>query len=124
MPKDFWTFRRFLKAARGRSQEDSIIEFLASTVINDPVSDNGSVLINHPQRKLLITFNEGNFLFEKKLLDPQARASWPAEIGYYDSVAGTCFLTEETQTYCRPKIPPTAGFLGTVRSQTWSAFPF
>ena len=57
MPKDFWTFRRFLKAARGRSQEDIIIEFLASTVINDPVSDNGSVLINHPQRKLLITFN-------------------------------------------------------------------
>jgi len=112
MPKDFWTFRRFLKAARGRSQEDIIIEFLASTVINDPVSDNGSVLINHPQRKLLITFNEGNFLFEKKLLDPQARASWPAEIGYYDSVAGTCFLTEETQTYCRAENPTDSRFFG------------
>lgn len=112
MPTDFGAFRRFLKAARGRSQEDIIIEFLASTVINDPVSDNGSVLINHPQRKLLITFNEGNFLFEKKLLDPQARASWPAEIGYYDSVAGTCFLTEETQTYCRAENPTDSRFFG------------
>ena len=62
MPKDFWAFRRFLKAARGRSQEEIIIEFLASTVLNDSVSENGSVLINHPQKKVLITFNEGDFL--------------------------------------------------------------
>jgi len=77
MPKDFGAFRRFLRAARGRSQEDIVIEFLASTVLNDPVSDNGSVLINHPQRKLLITFNEGNFLFEKKLLDPRRGEAGP-----------------------------------------------
>ena len=44
MPKDFWAFRQFLKAARGRSQEEIIIEFLASTVLNDSVSENGSVL--------------------------------------------------------------------------------
>ena len=103
MPEDFFAFRRFLKAAKGGSQEDIIIEFLASTVLNDPVSDHGSVLINHPQRKVLITFNEGDFLFEKKLLDPKARGSWPPEIGYYDNIAGICFRTEETQTYCRAK---------------------
>ena len=55
-------FVEFLKAARGRSQEEIIIEFLASTVLNDSVSENGSVLINHPQKKVLITFNEGDFL--------------------------------------------------------------
>lgn len=65
MPGNFGAFRAFLRAARGRSQEEIIIEFLASTVLNDPVADNGSVLINHPKRKMLITFNEGDFLFEK-----------------------------------------------------------
>jgi predicted nucleotide-binding protein len=112
MPKDFWAFRRFLKAARGRSQEEIIIEFLASTVLNDSVSENGSVLINHPQKKVLITFNEGDFLFEKKLLDPQTRGSWPAEIGYYDSIAGICFRTEEPQTYCRAENPTDSRFFG------------
>ena len=112
MPEDFFAFRRFLKAAKGGSQEDIIIEFLASTVLNDPVSDHGSVLINHPQRKVLITFNEGDFLFEKKLLDPKARGSWPPEIGYYDSIAGICFRTEETQTYCRAKDAGDSRFFG------------
>ena len=112
MPKDFGAFRQFLKAARGRSQEDIIIEFLASTVADDPVADNGSVLINHPLKKMLITFNEGDFLFEKRLLDPQARGNWPAEIGYYDSIAGICFRTEETQTYCRAENPTDSRFFG------------
>lgn len=112
MPGNFGAFRAFLRAARGRSQEEIIIEFLASTVLNDPVADNGSVLINHPKRKMLIAFNEGDFLFEKKLLDPQARGSWPAEIGYYDSIAGICFRTEETQTYCRADNASDSRFFG------------
>lgn len=70
MPGNFGAFRAFLRAARGRSQEEIIIEFLASTVLNDPVADNGSVLINHPKRKMLITFNEGDFLFGKKTTGP------------------------------------------------------
>ena len=68
--------RGFLRAAKGRSQEQIIIEFLAATVLADLISDNGSVLIDNPRAQKLVVFNEGDFLFESKLLDPATRAKF------------------------------------------------
>lgn len=123
MATDFGSLRGFLKAAKGRSQEDVIIEFLAATVLSDPISDQGSVLINHPYRETLITFNEGDFLFKKKILDPQERESWPSEVGYYDSVAGLCFRTKETQTYQRKDNVGDSSFFGNSPIQNMVCIP-
>jgi predicted nucleotide-binding protein len=89
----------FLRAAKGRSQERIIVEFLMATVIADPISDHGSVLINHPRQQKLIVFNEGDFLFESKLLDPAARSAWPKEFSYFEGVAGAAFREGRTQVY-------------------------
>lgn len=125
MPADFGSLRGFLRAAKGLSQERIIVEFLAATVLNDPISDQGSVLINHPRGKKLIVFNEGNFLFKKKILDPRARASWPTEFDYFEGIAGKCFREGQTQTFCRgdEKCGPANDFFGDSPIQNMVCVP-
>jgi predicted nucleotide-binding protein len=93
--------RDFLRAARGRSQEQIIIEFLETAVSVDDNADHGSVLIKHSNRDALILFNANNFLFEKKLLDPNAAASWPSELGLRGTIAGLCYRTRLTKVFRR-----------------------
>ncbi len=93
--------RDFLRAARGCSQEQVIIEFLETVVSLDPSSEQGSVLIKHPDRNALILFNANEFLFEKKLLDPNPAAKWPSELGLHGTIAGLCYRTKSTKRFCR-----------------------
>jgi len=93
--------RGFLRAAKGRSQEQIIIEFLAATVLADLISDNGSVLIDNPRAQKLVVFNEGDFLFESKLLDPATRATWPREFTYFQGIAVTAFRERKTQIFTK-----------------------
>ena len=90
--------RDFLRAARGCSQEQVIIEFLETVVSLDPSSEQGSVLIKHPDRNALILFNANGFLFEKKLLDPNPAAKWPSELGLHGTIAGLCYRTKSTMS--------------------------
>lgn len=98
MLADLDRLRDFLRASKGRSQERIIIEFLATAVAADPSSDHGSVLIKHPDRDSLILFNENEFLFKRKLLDPNV-GNWPHELGVHGTTAGLCFRTQETKVY-------------------------
>lgn len=93
--------RDFLRAARGCSQEQIIIEFLETAVAGHPNPEQGSVLIKHPDRDALILFNANDFLFEKKLLDPNAMASWPSELRLRGTIAGLCYRTKSTKTFRR-----------------------
>jgi predicted nucleotide-binding protein len=93
----------FLRAARGRSQETIIVEFLQAAIDISPAADAGSVLINHPKMEKLVLFNEDDFLFQKGLLDPRARADWPKQFSYFAGVAGRCFRQRAVQVF--PKQP-------------------
>ncbi len=101
--------RGFLTAARGNSQERIIIEFLDAVINVNKAADRGSVLINHPRAERLILFNEGDFLFNNKILDPTKE--WPREFGYFDGVAARAFRQGNTMRYS--KHGPAAGdFIG------------
>ncbi|MBP0113233.1 MULTISPECIES: TIR domain-containing protein [Bradyrhizobium] len=91
----------FLRASHGRSQEAIIVEFLQTAIAISPAADAGSVLINHQRTKRLVLFNEGDFLFRDRLLDPQERASFPSALGYYGTTAGVCFRTGMPTTFSR-----------------------
>jgi predicted nucleotide-binding protein len=91
----------FLRACRGRSQELIIMEFLEAAIEISPTADEGSVLIHHPRMKKLVLFNENDFLFEKKMLDPKIRAAWPKEFSQHSGIAGRCFRERSTQVYSR-----------------------
>lgn len=97
----------FLQAARGRSQEEIIIEFLQAAIEVSPAADAGSVLVNHPKMKKLVLFNEDDFLFSRGLLDPGTRAAWPKQFTYFSGIAGRCFRQKTIQTF--PLRPPAVG---------------
>lgn len=103
--------RGFLRGARGRSQEQIIIEFLDMVVNVDLSADHGSVMINHSRQKKLVLFNEGDFLFRRNLLDSTKRGQWPAEFTYYEGVAGRCFRYKTTQVFDKDKLDK-AEFVG------------
>lgn len=103
----------FLRAARGRPQEDIIIEFLQAAIDVSPAADAGSVLINHPKIEKLVLFNEDDFLFRKGLLDPQNRAAWPKQFTYFSGIAGKCFRQKAMQTYpLRQQVTAEDDFVG------------
>jgi predicted nucleotide-binding protein len=106
----FDALKGFLKGARGRSQEDIIIEFLDAVINVGKVSESGSVLINHPRSKKLVLFNEGNFLFTRGLLDP--KNEWKGQFGYYDGVAARCFRLKEPTRYCKQDETAAIDFFG------------
>lgn len=106
MPTDFGPIKGFLSAAKGRSQEEIIKEFLIATVIADPVADHGTVLVNDPRGRRLIVFNQDDFLFENRLLDPARRADWPMEFPHDQSIAGYCFRQKRTVVFCRAQASP------------------
>jgi hypothetical protein len=83
----------FLRASHGRSQEAIVVNFLETAIAISPAADAGSVLIDHPKMERLVLFNEGDFLFDKELLDSQARASFPTTLGYRGTIAGSCYRT-------------------------------
>jgi hypothetical protein len=93
------SLKSFLRAARGRSQEQIIVEFLAILIAEDETIDQGSVLINYPHEKKLVLFNEGDFLFSKKFLDPGKRRDYPTEFNYYSGIAGRAFREKDTKLY-------------------------
>ena len=121
MLAEFEALRDFLRAAKGLSQEDIIIEFLATAVIADPKSEQGSVLINHPRGQKLIVFNEGDFLFEKKILDK--KSCWPRELSYFEGIAGRCFRTRETQIFRRSDVGGADDFFGSSPIQNMVCVP-
>lgn len=121
MLADFGSLRDFLRAAKGRSQEEIIIEFLATAVLADPNSEQGSVLINHPRGQKLIVFNEGDFLFRRQILDPQS--SWPREFTYFEGIAGRCFRTRETQVFRRRQAAGASDFFGSSPIQNMVCVP-
>jgi len=98
------SLRGFLTAARGKSQERIIIEFLDAVINVNKVADRGSVLINHPRAEKLILFNEGDFLFKKRILDPTKE--WPREFGYFDGVAARAFRQGNTMRYSKQGSAP------------------
>lgn len=91
----------FLRASHGHSQEAIIVEFLQTAIAISPAADAGSVLVDHPRIKKLVLFNEGDFLFDKELLDPEARASFPSTLGYRGTIAGNCFRTGRPTVFSR-----------------------
>lgn len=121
MLADVGSLRDFLRAAKGRSQEDIIIEFLATAVVSETKAEQGSVLINHPRGQKLIVFNEGDFLFERKILDEQS--SWPREFTYFEGIAGRCFRTRRTQIFRRSQVGSTADFFGSSPIQNMVCVP-
>ncbi|MFL9829168.1 hypothetical protein, partial [Rhodoplanes sp. SY1] len=98
---NFEPVRKFLHGARGRSQEEIIISFLIATVIEDPIASHGAVLISHKNSTKLSLFNQDDFLFNEKLLDPKHRASWRMEFSSNEGIAGLCFDRRSTQVFCR-----------------------
>src|SRR3974390_2744158 len=109
---DLKSLTGFLRAARGGSQESIIVTFLDAVVNVEAIVDNGSVLINHTGRKKLVLFNEGDFLFGRKLLDPDQRPRWPSEFGYFEGIAGRCFRAARTLLYCKADSSSQADFVG------------
>jgi predicted nucleotide-binding protein len=93
IPTDLVSLSGFLRASRGRSQEEIISEFLAAVRDpNDPDSliEDASVLIDHAREQKLMVFND-------KFLDPTKR--WETAIGYNEGVAGRCFRERDTTEY-------------------------
>jgi predicted nucleotide-binding protein len=115
--------RDFLRAARGCSQEQIIIEFLETAVSAHPNSDQGSVLIKHPDRDALILFNANDFLFEKRLLDPTAVASWPSELRLRGTIAGLCYRTKSTKVFRRGDGAAGNDFFGSSPIQNMVCIP-
>jgi hypothetical protein len=115
--------RDFLRAARGCSQEQVIIEFLETAVSVNTKSDHGSVLIKHPDRDALILFNANDFLFEKKLLDPNAVGSWPSELGLRGTIAGLCYRTKSTKVFRRKDGAAGTDFFGNSPIQNMVCIP-
>ncbi|MGZ8371619.1 MAG: TIR domain-containing protein [Rhodoplanes sp.] len=113
----------FLRAARGCSQEQVIIEFLETAVSLHPSSDCGSVLIKHPARNALILFNANDFLFEKKLLDPNVVASWPSELQLRGTIAGLCFRTKSTKIFRKEDASTKNGLFGNSPIQNMVCIP-
>src|SRR4051812_35778556 len=91
----------FLRAARGRSQEAIIVEFLEAAIDINSTADEGSVLIHHPRMRKLVLFNEADFLFKKKLLNPSVRADWPKEFPENSGIAGRVFKERTPLIYSR-----------------------
>jgi predicted nucleotide-binding protein len=114
----------FLRASRGRSQEQIIIEFLQAAIDISPAADEGSVLINHPRLERLILFNEDDFLFRKRLLDPASRAAWPKEFSHFAGIAGRCFREKSVRDFSRRRHRPSDGdFLGDSPIQNMVCIP-
>jgi predicted nucleotide-binding protein len=93
------SLKSFLRAARGQSQEQIIVEFLQVLIAEDETIDQGSVLINYPHEDKLVLFNEGDFLFSKKFLDPKQRPDYPTEFNYFSGIAGRAFREKGTKVY-------------------------
>jgi predicted nucleotide-binding protein len=109
---DLKSLTNFLRGARGLSQERIIVTFLSVVTDDEELVDNGSVLINHPQREKLVLFNADDFLFEKKLLDPSQRLKWPTEFGWFEGIAGRCFRESRTLLYSKSDSSIRADFFG------------
>ena len=109
---DLKSLTGFLRAARGGSQERIIVTFLDVVINVEELVDNGSVLINHPRREKLVLFNEGDFIFQKKLLDPSQRPKWPAEFDYFEGIAGRCFRESRTLLYSKSDGSIRGDFIG------------
>lgn len=93
IPTNLASLGGFLRAAKGRSQERIIGEFLAA--VRDPndsksLIEDASVLIDHAREQKLMVFND-------KFLDPKKR--WEVAIGYNEGIAGRCFRERDTTEY-------------------------
>jgi hypothetical protein len=107
------SLKSFLRASRGRSQEQIIVEFLQVLIAEDETIDQGSVLINYPHEKKLVLFNEGDFLFSRNFLDPGQRRDYPTEFNYNSGIAGRAFREKGTKSYSATAgKDPQADFLG------------
>lgn len=104
--------RGFLRASRGKSQKEVIIEFLSALIDAEDIIDNGSVLLNNSAESKLVLFNDGNFLFDKKFLDPNRKTEWRTNFGYYEGIAGRCFRERMTKTYSSEKKTSKEEFVG------------
>ena len=103
MPFDLRALGGFLKASRGKAQEDVVFDFLRSLIDRDPIIDNGSILINYPQEQKLRLFQKETLL-SQKFLDPRS-SNWEDEFSYRGNivagrgVAVRCFLERRTRIY-------------------------
>jgi predicted nucleotide-binding protein len=86
----------FLRASRGRSQEEIIHEFLAAAIDISSAADEGSVLINHPRMEKLV-------LFHSRFATRPANsgAAWPNEFHRNAGIAGRCFKEKSRQVFSR-----------------------
>jgi predicted nucleotide-binding protein len=93
IPADLVSLAGFLKAAKGRSQETIIGEFLATVrdhIDPDDLIEDASILIDHPGKKRLLVFID-------RFLDPTK--PWETAFSYKDGVAGQCYRTRDTTIY-------------------------
>jgi hypothetical protein len=85
----------FLRASRGRSQEDIIHEFLQAAIDISRAADEGSVLIHHPRLEKLV-------LFHSRFADrPDAGSRFPDGFKTTQGIAGRCFRERSIQLFAR-----------------------
>jgi predicted nucleotide-binding protein len=86
----------FLRASRGRSQEDIIHEFLQAAIDISPAADEGSVLIHHPRLEKLV-------LFHSRFFPDRANAGsrFPDGFKCTQGIAGRCFRERSIQLFTR-----------------------
>jgi len=114
----------FVQAARGKSQEEIIIEFLDAVLQDDDDVEQGSVLLNHQAARKLILFNESSFLFRKHFLDPTAEHRWPRQFEYFEGIAGRAFRSGRTQVFQRASGRDSGEFVGDSPIQNMVCIPF
>jgi len=95
IPTDLVSLSDFLNAAKGESQETIISEFLKVVRDKKSLIEDASVLIDHPQEKRLLVFND-------KFLDPTKQ--WETSFGYDEGIAGRSYAERRLKEY-----PPRRG---------------
>ena len=95
IPTDLVSLSDFLNAAKGESQETIISEFLKVVRDKKGLIEDASVLIDHPQERKLLVFND-------KFLDPTRQ--WETSFGYDEGIAGRSFVERRPKEY-----PPRRG---------------
>jgi predicted nucleotide-binding protein len=85
----------FAQSAPKQTQSEIIKSFMRLIVFSGELWQGGSILIWDSSDKKLHVFNDDDFLFKEKYLDPTKE--WKMEFGEWEGFAGLAFKTGKTQ---------------------------
>ena len=85
----------FLRAARNRPSSEILKSFLRLVIFKGGLCESGSILVYDGAERKLRLFNDQEFLFKERFLDPAK--PWKVEFEPWEGLAGLTFTTRSLQ---------------------------